>query len=881
MRWGRKGRKGWRDEVDEELAFHLEMRRRSLQEQGLSEEAADREARRRFGPVRPIRDACVEVNRREEVRRMWSGMWSGTGLDVRVALRQFARRPGYVAVVIATFALAVGGNTAAFSLLNSIVLQPTPFEGGDRLVRMWLEPQEGILVTPSSELSTRWRERARIFDEFGTLGIAPRLLTGRGDPETLGTATATPSLLEAFGMRPFAGRLLGASDARAGAAPVAVISERLWTTRLDGASDVIGQGIDLDGETHTVVGVVGPEIRRLFASSALGRGDVDAWLPAPDDRDATASGTVIGILREGVTREQAVAELEAIAAQAVEDGDLEVEWPVRLSTQEALATSPLARTLWVVFACVGMVLLIACLNIGGVQIARGIERGGEFELRSAIGASRAGLVRQLATEGLLLSGVGALIGVALAYWGVPMLGSTLGAELPELRTVHLDLRVLVFALVATAGASFVSGIAPGILISRRAGRVSGARTSTVGRGDVRLGRLLVGGEVALTIVLLVAAGLFLTSYRHLRNVDPGFDPGRLIVLSLSADSVRYPTAPERAAFYASLRERFQGLPAVGAVSLATGSPDRLPGYYGVLVPEDRWSEPREDASVLRANWVDPGYFRAIGAPIVEGREPVLDAPEPEVVISRSAARVYFGEDAPLGRRFALWTPFAADNPPEWRRVVGITESVRPEIVEDPGPQIYLSLDSGEERATFLVRAVGSPSDALPALREAAWAIDDRIPVDAWSLMAERVQSSIIRQSITAKLTAAFGAIALLIAIVGVYGAVLLDSDRRVRENAIRLALGARPAELRRRMIWTSMAPVMVGLAGGLIGAGLAAGALTSLLWGISPREPMVFLLAPAVLGLTSWAAALAPTRQVLRLDPARTLTEGGTAGPSG
>ena len=869
-------------EVDEELRFHLEMRARELVAAGADPGTARREAERRFGELPDIRHECIAIDERHRRRASRTERLMDTLQDVRFAVRALRRRPGFTLVVLLTLALGIGATTAMFSVVDGVLLRPLPYGAPERVVRVW----NAWTDTPDAALSP-----AEYFDlraqvpELATLGVyAPTTatLTGDGEPERFPAAAANAALWPALGVAPALGRVFGADEDRPGAARVAVLGHALWQRRFGGDPAVLGRRLLLNGQPHTVVGV-------MPASFALPE-DFAAEEPAalyvpfglhPDSVANRGSHFLraVGRLADGVTLERANATLATVAARMVQqypdDYPADMRFSTRVEPLRESVVGDVRPALLVLFGAVGCVLLIACANVASLHLARTDARAAELAVRSALGAGRARLARQLMVESLVLAAAGGALGLLVGWAATRALVRLRPADVPRLDAVGIDLRALAF----TAAVVLVTALAFGLFPALRASRLGlrdAARGSSRGAtaGPRLLRRALVVAEVSLALVLLAGAGLLGRSFARLLDVDPGFRAAGVLTARLTAGATTYPETAQLFTLYDRLLAQLAAAPGVAAVGAASHLPLANPlgdlnfVIEGRPVPEGEVS-PRADWQV-----VTPGYLDAMGMRIVRGRgieRTDRDGAPGVVVINEATARRYWPGAEALGQRFTL----GGGAGPGVVTVVGIVADVRHGGLDQPPlPQMYLAHEqfrfwgSGAPvRSMSVAIRADDPAAAAAALRRAVRALDAQMPIGELRTMDAVRSRALAQPRFTMLLLTLFSCAALALAAVGIYGVMAHAVTHRTREIGIRIALGARQASVAGMVLRQGMLLALLGVAIGLAGALALTRLLRSLLYEVSPTDPLTLGAGVLFLGAVALLASWLPARRASRVDP--------------
>jgi putative ABC transport system permease protein len=874
------GRREVEREVEDELAFHLEQSCRELAATGLDPQAAREEALRRFGDLERYRATTCEIDRRR--RRLERGGEIMIDLigDLRFALRSFRKSPGFVAGVVLTLALGIGGTTAIFSVVYAVLLKPLPFPAPDRLVQLWEKnPERGWTFADAAPANfLDWRQRAKSFTDVTACGSFgnPISLAGDGDPESLTSWAIYPNFFSVLGVPPLYGRGFTEDEAWQGKVESVVVSYGLFRRRFGGDPGLVGRTVELNGRARTVVGVMPPG----FSFPQEG---IDLWYPfdwEPANRDQVWFRRAHFVrtfarLAPGVSLAAARGELEGIAAQ------LETEYP-ETNQQMGAGASPLHESvvresrpaLLLLAGAVGLVLLVACANVAGLQLARGAVRRRELGMRAALGASGGRLARQLVTESLALALFGGAAGLALASWAGRGLVALVPGGLPRGGEIGLDGTVLAFAFAATLAAGLLFGLAPaiGAVWRSRAADLGGGRSGTTNPDQQRARRLLVVAEVALALVLVTGAGLLLKSLHRLSEVDPGFDPQGGVAVQVSLPGARYGEPAQARDFFDQLRERARALPGVRAAALT----DHL------ALSGSSWTSDfaiagrgREDYGVgVHHRTVGPEYFRTLGVPLVGGRtftsEDRPDAPR-VVLVNDALARRYFPAGDAVGSRLCF-DRYPDDNS-VWRTIVGVVGDEKIDDLASPArPEIFESTTQDDQYSLYLVlRAAGDPLALVPSVRAAVHDLDPKLPLDSVTTLDDVVAKATARQRFLTLLLGLFAAVALTLAVVGVYGVIAYGVAVRRREIGIRMALGARLGRVLGGVLGEGLLLGAAGLLLGLAGALAATRLLSGMLFEVSTTDAGTFTAVAVVVAAVAAAASYLPARRAAAVDPAVTL----------
>jgi putative ABC transport system permease protein len=797
--------------------------------------------------------------------------------DVRYAFRSLARAPGFTLVALLTLALGIGGTTAIFSVVDGILLRPLPYPEPDSIVRLsptTASAESDAAFSPGDYLD--YRNQSSAFTHLAAYRQNAVDLTGRGDPVRLGAIETTGAFFDVFGLPPLAGRTFSEGTDPPEGARVAVISEKVWEEHFARAADTVGATIRIDGNPTTVLGIM-PKVF-VHPSGAdlwlLARREVPS-VPIQIEGDLLAQRDVqyfnaVGRLRRDITVAQARAELRVIGERIAREhpdtnrGEAATVEPL----QEALV-GDVRTALLVLLGAVGFVLLIACANVASLLLARGTGRHRELAVRSALGASRARLMVQLLIESLVLSIVGGTLGLLLAYWGVDVLLAIAPESIPRIGEVRLDRRVAAFAVLASAAVGVFFGIVPALQGARAQVAEAlrdGGRTGTA-RSHAR--NVLVVAEIALSLMLLIGAGLMLTSFLRLRAVDPGFKVQSLMLVGLPLPQGRYDT-PAQARFYEQLYERVTANPITSRAALVFPTPFGGASAAGGYQVEGTPPRPRAERSVAQLSAVSPGYFQTMGIALLKGRDvsfaDTADSPN-TIVINRTMAEQEWPGQDPIGKRINMGG--TSDDPNAWLTVVGVVaDSKRDNLQSGVQPAFYISLPQFTVPFTgVVIRSDAGEAAVATAVKTAVHSLDPELPVDEIRTV-ERILEQVTGQPrFRALLVAAFAAAALLLAAVGLYGLISFTVAQRVPEIGVRLALGASPTHVARLIVGQGLRLALLGIAIGVAGALGVARLLQGLLFSISATDPLVYASLIFLLFTIAAIACYVPARRAMRVDP--------------
>ena len=800
--------------------------------------------------------------------------------DIRYTLRLLAKTPGFTAAALLTLALGIGANSAIFSVIDAVLLRGLPFPEPERLVVVWernMPSQRNTVASPAN--FEDWRRLNTSFESLAAFVTAQTNLTGAGEPERLVVQRVSPGFFDVLGAKPAAGRALTAEDDAAEGAPVVVLSDALWRRRFAADPDVIGRTVMLDGDAQTVVGVMPRDFHLTIKEMATTTAKAELWAPARLAQVTTPRGrflTVAGRLRQGVSVEDARAEMEYIAAA------LERQYP-EFNTNKSVNVVPLRDqlvgnvrpALLMLSAAVGLVLLIACANVANLLLMRAATRRQEIAIRSALGAARLRVVRQLLTESLCLSVIGGLLGLLLALWGTDLLLALAPADLLGVSDVHVDVRVLGFTAAVAVVTGFVFGLVPAVQASNvdlNTSLKAGGRHGTADRGAARLSRLLVVSEVALAVVLLIGAGLLLRSFVGLRSVDPGFRPEGVVTARVELPSQSYPEEPQQIGFYRALLERVRAMPGVRSASAVSTVPFGGLGSRTRMWIEGRpapapGEEARTDVTVI-----DPAYFETMDIPLLEGR--TFTAREAEtaadvVVVSEMLAREHFPGESPIGRRVKV----NMGEEPAFCEIVGVVGDVRHRSLEEPlHPMVYWPHPKlVVPGMTLVVRADGDPDALLPAVTGAVREMDPNLPVSGVRPLESWMADSLARSRFTTTLLAVFSVVAFSLSVIGIYGVLSYAVTLRTQEIGIRMALGAQRTDVVGMVLREGIRLAVAGLAVGIVAAVALNRYIASLLYGVAGTDAATYAGASLLFLAVAVVACTLPARRASSVDPVTAL----------
>ncbi|MGD2154979.1 MAG: ABC transporter permease [Gemmatimonadales bacterium] len=800
--------------------------------------------------------------------------------DVKLSLRMLRRNPGFALVAVLTLALGIGGTSAIFSVVNGVLLRPFPYRDPDRLVVIWERNLSRGLpyMFASPPNYADWRAQNDAFDAMGAFSRGRYILEGEAESSVVRGASVTAGMFSVVGVAPALGRPFNSEDDREGSAPVVLLSHGCWQTRFGADPDVLGRSIRLDGIPHTVVGVMPPGFEfppPIVLEGAIPTEETELWVPFAIDMEAGNRAahfmTVIARLRDGVDLGTAGAEMSAIARRLQQEyPSFNAGWDITLTPLDRQVLGDVSVQLLILLGAVCLVLLIACVNVANLLLARGTTRLKEFALRASLGAGRGRLLRQLITESLGLSLLGGLAGLGVAVWGARALARLGPQDIPRLEGVGLDASVLGFTLLVSLLTGVLFGLAPAFQgatenLSQRL-REAG-RGQAESRGSSRLRSALVVAEVGLSLVLLVGAGLLIQSFARLSGVETGFDAADRTTLTVSLLESRYPEDAHRVAAYAELERRFNSSPGIEAAGFINAIPlavDR--GGTSFLKEGETEVPPNENRSVNFAV-VTPTYFEAMGIRLVAGRRfSEIDGPQVErvVVVNDAFVRRHFPGRDPLGIRLGLHgQPF---------RVVGVVGGVRHASLRvDPNPSVYVPYAQVPWSRSMSLVVRGDPDAGLAAARAVIRRFDPTLPIYDVKPMERIVGESLARMRFSTTLMLAFAIVALLLAAVGIYGVIAYSVSRRTQEIGVRLAIGAERSDVLQLVLGQGMRLVGIGILVGVAAALALSRFLGSLLYGVGTTDVLTLIGVALLLVIVAVLACYVPARRAMRVDPVEAL----------
>jgi putative ABC transport system permease protein len=803
--------------------------------------------------------------------------------DLRFGARMMLRQKAFTLAAIIALALGIGANTAVFSVVNAVLLRPLPYQNSERMVVIW-----GNFLTFSMEqLRAKaaeyldYRDQTQSFETAAAFSTNDFNFTGGPQPDRIAGARVTANLFPLLGARAAQGRLISPEENQTGHDNVVVVSHRFWQTRLGAEANVIGRGVSFDDRNYTVIGVMPADFEFPHPSFNFAE-PVEFWVPLAFTTEQVVQRqrpyylNVIGLLKPNVSIEQARAEMASLGQRFEREhqsyrgpNNSDMGWRISATPLQEQIVGNSRRALLVLFAAVGLVLLIACANAANLLLMRATVRQKEMAIRAAMGAHRLRLIRQLLTESLLIAALGGAGGLSLAWLGVKALVALGPDNLPRLHEINVDGRVLCFTLALSLLTGLIFGLAPALQASSldlQQTLKEGSAAATRGRHWMR--NLLVVGEVAIAMSLLVGAGLMLNSFLRLQRVNPVVNAGKLLSVPINLPETRYPQAEQAATFFQELIRRVESLPGVESASLSTAQP-----LSGVATndPFSIEGRPLDFNNAPVAGWqhVTPNFFRTLGIPIVAGRDfTERDKAEASgaAIINEAMARRYFPNEDPIGKRLSQGLP-RPGNP--WLTIVGIVKDIPHRSLESKvEPDWYLSYVGQPRRYGYLLaRSSGDPASLAAAIRSQISAVDKDQPVTAIRTISEVIAATTAPRRFNTLMLAIFAAVALALAATGIYSVISYSVTQRTQEVGIRMALGAQSGDVIRLVLKQGLALTLAGIAAGAFGAIAAARVMSGLLYGVTATDPATFVAISLLLAIVALLACYLPARRAARVDP--------------
>ncbi|HZE69143.1 MAG TPA: ABC transporter permease [Pyrinomonadaceae bacterium] len=847
-------------ELNEELRYHLERQIEVNTAAGMSVEEARYAALRAMHGLDQRKEECRDMRRVRLIEDLWQ--------DFRFSLRSLLKRPGFTAIALLALALGIGANTAIFSLVNAVILQPLPYRDPDRLISVYGTRNRSTQgsVGPTDFLD--YRSQNKTFEQFAASGsmMLPMNLTGSGEPERLNASIITGNYFDTFGVRPALGRGFSLENEKTGQDHVTVLSHAFWQTRFGGDPNIVNKTINLDGKAYEVLGVMPAEV--VLPQPA------QLWVPINFDADPEMKMRNarflrgIGRLKEGVTLDQAQTDTDLIAAQLEQQyPDSNTGWSLRLIPLREILVGGSRTMLFILFGAVGFVLLIACANVANLLLVRAAARQKEIAMRTALGASRLRIIRQMITESLLLAIFGGALGALLAVAGVKLLVSLGEDNIPRTANVKIDATVLAFTLLISLATGLLFGLAPAIrtmkenLVDALKDGIRGGSEATVKN---RTRSLLVVFESAIAVMLLIAAGLLIRSLVALQNVDPGFDPNNVLTLRVDLPRQKYNTPEKASNFFEQLETRVAGLPGVEAVGLITDLP--LSGEARDMPYRVEGRPATSDIAFVDFRRVNKNYFSAMRIPLRRGRnftEQEVRQSDKAIVVSQAFVDSVFPNEEALGKRLIIWSGIR-NEPYE---IIGIVGDTRYQSLQgEPSATMYVPTRE-LLFVNLVIRTQGDPLSLVGGVRKEVNALDPDLPIAAIRPMTEWVAMSAAGARYRTTLLGLFALLAMILAATGIYGVMSYSVAQRTQEIGVRMALGARPLDVLKLVVRQGMMLALIGVIVGLAGALALTRVMSSLLFGVTERDPITFVAVAALLIVVAFISCFVPAHRATRVDP--------------
>ncbi len=867
-------------EMDAELQFHLEAYADDLVRSGVPREEALRRARLEFGAVDKAKEECREARSAHLMETLIQ--------DLRYGARTMLRAPGFTATALIALALGIGANTAIFSVVNAVLLRPLPFDQPDRLVQVWHTPPQAsfpgmkqFAVSPANFID--WQTESHGFKGMAAYGFGRYTLTGSGQPEAIRICAATSGLLSILRARPLLGRDFLDGEYEPGHEHEVILSDGLWRSHFDGNPEIVNKSIELNGQAFTVIGVMGPGFEFPIASDPDQQPQM--WKPlAWTDRERAVRDNhnyaVVARLRDAVTLQQAQAELDAISNRLAQ------QYPAANKGWGAIAVplrddlvGDVRPALLILLGAVTLVLLIACANVANLVLSKALAQRKESAVRAALGATRRRLLQQAFSETLLLAVVGGALGLVFAHFGMILIVKFLAQRLPRANEIALDGWVLAFTL----GVSLLTGFAAGLLPALRMAKTDlnealkqGLGRTALDSGGGRTRNVLVVSEIALSLMLLIGAGLMIRSLWALQKTNPGFDPDHVVTMAVSIPQNKFPEPGQEVSYFNRVLERVRALPAVQAAGLIDAMPLSDDGSHQPISIEGRPVVAMADQPEVDVRLISPGYMSAMHISLLRGRD-VDDSDVPgrpgAVLISQSMAKLFWPHEDPIGKHLTMYF-----FPDVTRVVVGVVADVKLQALNEtrPAPTLYLpvgqlSPPKGASWRSFgmilAVRTGMDPLSAIPSITSSVREIDGDVPLLNVRTMDDTVSASLSPQRFGMLLLAAFAGLALLLAVMGIYSVMSYSVSRRTHEIGIRIALGASRGDVLMLVVRQGLLLALAGSVIGITGALLLSRVMVSQLYGVSPTDPVTFVAVSALLTVVALVACYIPARRAMQVDP--------------
>jgi len=805
--------------------------------------------------------------------------------DCRYAVRMLARNPGFTLIAVLALALGIGANSAIFSLVNAVILKPLPYQKPEQLVQLWMRftnigiPNDQNWVSAPEFVDLQQNQSlshlAAISSDSFDINIS-------GTPERIDSAVVSTSFFPLLGVQAQLGRVFLPEEGQPGRAHVVLLSDGLWRRRFGADPAISGRKVVMNGQSYLIVGVLPRDFQLPL--------EAEVWTPlvfSADDLSPNSRGNhsyqVIARIKTGLSLEQARADLDVVSQRII---DQHPDYPYRQFNFRVLTVPLLEQqiggiktALWVLMSAVGLVLLIACANVANLLLVRASAREREIAVRQALGVSRWRLIQQMLTESAMLGLMAGVIGLLLGYWALHLLTTLAATSFPRVAEAHMDLRVLVFTVLVSLATGILFGLAPAFS-SRHVTHDAlkeGGRGGTAGAGSQRLRGMLVVAEVALSLTLLVGAGLLIRSFLRLQEVDTGFRPAGVLTMRISLPEEKYAKIEQTRTFYRELLDRIRRLPGVDAVGGATGLPLGGTGWSGTATVDSQAVQPRDSTPEVDQRPVFPGYFEAMGIPLVRGRyfeQRDNEKGAPVAIIDETMANTYWPKEDALGKRIK---PGGRQSTQPWRTIIGVVRHVRYRTLESPSRvEFYWPYDQTSFALGSMSLAIHTSSDPRSlagVVQRQVQALDPDQPVYRIRTMSELMSESMARRRLSMFLLAIFAAVALALAAIGIYGIMSYSVAQRAHEVGIRMALGARTSDVVRMVLGQSLGLTLAGIFAGLLGSLALTNFLSSLLFDVKATDATTFLLVAVILAAVALVASLVPAYRATTVDPVNALRQ--------
>jgi len=863
-------------DMDAELRFHMDAYADELARSGVPRNEAHRRARIEFGSSEGAKEECREARGVTFLETLTQ--------DLRYGARTLRKNPGFAAVAVLTLALGIGSTAAVFSIVNAVLLKPLPYPRADRIVTPWWNwhlAGFGDEFPWGQRDFFAFRRQTNTFQNIGAFKSDSFNLTGDADPSRLDGIRASSGFFSALGVQPFLGRTFSREEEEPGHELVVVLSHDLWLSRFGGDSSILGRGVQLNGYSYTVIGVMPPGFvfpRGEEMPFDLGfPRQAQLWVPLPTPLNPAGPSdlAVVGRLKDGVTSAQALAERQVFgkAVEAQYPSAAGYYTPV-IKPLVAQVIGDVRRPLLLLLGAVAVVLLVACSNVANLLLARSLLRNKEFSLRGALGAGRGRLLRQLLVENLVLALSGGLLGTVFASAGVYFAKTFGPSNLPRLQEVTLDLRVFFFVLVAALATGIVFGLPPAFAATRESLADSLRERGQAAGHSARLRNMLLVSQVALALVLVVAAGLLVRTFYSLLRTDAGFNATRVFTFQLTLPSGKYSDVDDMARIYHNVLDRLRSTPGVQNVGFSSAVPlGGAPDGTAIRMPDHPVTSVKDASPFANYLFATPGYFAAVGTPLLRGRDFTdsdnQDSQHVTIITSAMAQRYWPGQD-PIGKQVGVATK-------RWplRVIVGVVADTKHQSLgEKPQPEMYVPYTQNEikvwpnmQTMQVALRTTMDSASVLSGIRDVLRSVDPDLPIARPATLASLVDESVVQPRFSMLLLASFGGIALLLASIGMYGVISYSVARRTREIGIRMALGAAPRQVFRMVLSQGARLVGAGLAIGLVASFLVARLMTSFLYGVRATDPVTYAAVCTLLTLVVLLACYIPARRATCVDP--------------